>query len=35
MPYRNLARFSEAERAAIRASAEAVRSRMGAVVIPA
>ncbi len=32
MPYRNLARFSETERAAITASAEAVRQRMGAVV---
>lgn len=32
MPYKNLARFSDAERAAITASAEAVRERMGAVV---
>lgn len=32
MPYRNLARFSAAERAAITASAEAVRAQMGAVV---
>lgn len=32
MPYKNLARFSETERAAIQASAEAVRQRMGAVV---
>lgn len=32
MPYKNLARFSDAERAAIRASAEAVRARMGAAV---
>ncbi len=31
MPYRNLARFGDAERAAIQASAEAVRERMGAV----
>jgi deoxyribodipyrimidine photolyase-related protein len=34
MPYRNLARFSDAERAAITASAEAVRERMGAVATP-
>jgi deoxyribodipyrimidine photolyase-related protein len=34
MPYRNLARFSAAERAAIRTSAEAARERMGAVVVP-
>ena len=34
MPYRNLARFSDAERAAITASAEAVRQRMGAVAVP-
>ena len=34
MPYRNLARFSDAERAAITASAEAVRQRMGAVAAP-
>ena len=31
MPYRNLARFSETERSAIQASAEAVRERIGAV----
>lgn len=34
MPYRNLARFSDAERAAITTSAEAVRERMGAVAAP-
>ena len=34
MPYRNLARFSDAERAAITTSAEAVRQRMGAVAAP-
>ena len=34
MPYRNLARFSDAERAAIRTSAEAVRERIGAVAAP-
>jgi len=34
MPYRNLARFSDAEKAAISASAEAVRQRMGAVAAP-
>jgi deoxyribodipyrimidine photolyase-related protein len=34
MPYRNLARFSDPERAAIRTSAEAARERMGAVVAP-
>jgi deoxyribodipyrimidine photolyase-related protein len=33
MPYKNLARFSDAERAKITASAEAVRQRMGAVVL--
>ncbi len=33
MPYRNLARFGEAERAAITASADSVRVRMGAVTV--
>ncbi len=33
MPYKNLARFSAVERAAISASAEAVRQRMGAVAV--